>query len=109
VEVLRTLLQAEAIEIVAEYEPQKGVASTKAALGELYLPLAGLIDVDAERTRLNKEFEKIEAEIAKVERKLTNPNFVQKVPAEVLAEHRQRLEDWQAKKAHVRKSLDGLA
>src|SRR5204863_7377944 len=79
-DVMRTLLQAESIEIVAEYEPQKGVASTKAALGELYLPLAGLIDVDAERARLDKELEKIEAEIAKVEQKLANPNFVQKVP-----------------------------
>ena len=48
-------------------------------LGELFLPLEGHIDVAAEKVRLAKEMEKIEAEIVKVEQKLANPNFTQKV------------------------------
>jgi valyl-tRNA synthetase len=90
------------------YEPKKGVASTRAAMGELYLPLEGLIDVAAEIARLTKELEKIADEIAKVEQKLANPNFVQKVPPEVLAEHQKRLADWVARKEHAQKALDGL-
>ena len=77
-------------------------------MGELFLPLEGLIDVAAEKARLTKEMEKIEAEIAKVEQKLANPNFTQKVPAAVLEEHQQRLADWQAKLAHVNAALAAL-
>ena len=65
-------------------------------LGDLFLPLEGLIDKAAETARLKKELEKIEAEIAKVEQKLANPNFTQKAPANVLEEHQQRLAEWQA-------------
>jgi valyl-tRNA synthetase len=107
-EVLQTLLNAEALEIQPDYQPRKGVASTKAAMGELYLPLEGLIDVAGEIARLTKELARIKDEIAKVEQKLANPSFVQKVPPEVLAEHQKRLADWQAKKAHVQKALDEL-
>ena len=77
-------------------------------MGELFLPLEGLIDVEAEKARLKKELEKIEAEIAKVEQKLANPNFTQKVPAHVLEEHQQRLAEWQAKRDHVKAALAAL-
>ena len=72
---------------------------------DLFLPLEGLVDVAAETARLSKELEKIEAEIAKVETKLNNPNFNQKAPAKVLAEHQQRLAEWQSKRDHARNAL----
>jgi valyl-tRNA synthetase len=84
------------------------VSSVKAAMGELYLPLEGLVDTTAELARLTKELEKIVSEVTKVEQKLANPNFTQKVPPEVLTEHRKRLDDWIAKKDHIQKALDGL-
>ncbi len=74
----------------------------------MYLPLGGLIDFAAERTRLNKELEKARAEVVKVQEKLGNPQFAQKVPAKVLEEHRQRLADWQAKVAQIVQSLAHL-
>ena len=77
-------------------------------LGDLFLPLEGLIDKEAETARLKKELDKIEGEIAKIEQKLANPNFTQKVPANVLAEHKQRLADWQAKREHVKAALAAL-
>ena len=52
--------------------------------------------------------EKFAAEIVKVEQKLANPNFTQKVPPAVLEEHRQRLADWQGKKAHAEGLLKDL-
>ncbi len=108
IEVIKLLLNAEALEINPDYAPGKGVSSVKAEMGELYLPLEGLVDTTAELARLTKELEKIAGEIVKVEQKLANPNFTQKVPAEVLAEHRKRLEDWIAKRDHVQKALEGL-
>jgi valyl-tRNA synthetase len=74
----------------------------------LFLPLEGLVDMEAERARLDKELQKIEAEIEKVRAKLANPNFTQKVPANVLEEHQRRLEDWQAKARQVQAALAAL-
>jgi valyl-tRNA synthetase len=108
VEVLRLLLNAEAVEVNANYQPGKNTMTVRAELGDLFLPLEGLIDKEAETARLKKELEKIEAEAAKVEQKLANPNFTQKVPANVLAEHKQRLADWQAKREHVKTALAAL-
>jgi valyl-tRNA synthetase len=108
VEVLRLLLNAEAVEVSANYQPAKNTMTVRTELGDLFLPLEGLIDKVAETARLKKELEKIEAEAAKVEQKLANPNFTQKVPANVLQEHKQRLAEWQSKREHVKSALAAL-
>jgi valyl-tRNA synthetase len=107
-EVIKLLLNAEALEVNADYQPPKGTPTVNSKLGELFLPLDGLIDVAAEKIRLAKEVEKIQGEIAKVEQKLANPNFTQKVPPAVLQEHEQRLLDWRAKLAHTHAALAAL-
>ena len=66
------------------------------------------MDTEAERARLTKEVVKIEAEIGKVEQKLANPSFAQKVPPAVLEEHRQRLADWQTKLAQTKSAIEAL-
>ncbi len=108
VAVLKILLNAEALDVVPNYTPAKGTLSAHNELGNLYLPLEGLVDFTAEKARLTKELEKINGEILKVEQKLGNPAFAQKVPAEVLREHEKRLADWQAKKQHVLAALAAL-
>ena len=108
IEVLKLLLNAEAFEVSADYQPGKNTLTVRAELGDLFLPLEGLIDKEAETARLKKELEKIEAEAAKVEQKLANPNFTQKVPANVLQEHQQRLADLQSKREHVKSALAAL-
>jgi valyl-tRNA synthetase len=107
-EVIKLLLNAEALEVNPAFQAPKGTPTVQSKLGELFLPLAGLVDAPAEKARLGKEVEKIKAEIGKVEQKLANPNFTQKVPPAVLAEHEQRLKDWQAKLAHTQSLLDAL-
>jgi valyl-tRNA synthetase len=107
-EVIKLLLNAESLEVNTDFQPPKGTPTVQSKLGELFLPLEGLIDVVAEKIRLKKELEKIESEISKVEQKLANPNFTQKVPANVLEEHKQRLADWKSKLAHTQASLDAL-
>jgi valyl-tRNA synthetase len=109
IEVLKLLLNAETVEVVgAAWTPDKGTPSAGNGLGELFLPTAGLVDYGAERVRLTKELEKIRSEIEKVESKLANPAFTEKVPAKVLEEHRQRLLDWQSKEKQTLASLENL-
>ena len=107
-EVIKLLLNAESLEVNRDFQPSKGTPTVASPLGELFLPLEGLIDVAAEKVRLAKEVEKDQTEISKVEAKLANPNFASKVPPAVLAEHQQRLLDWKAKLAHNQAALDAL-
>ena len=61
------------------------------------LPLAGIVDLAAERARLDKEIAKERLEVAKVEAKLGNPDFVARAPEDIIAEHEDRLETFQAR------------
>jgi len=92
----------------SEYEPKKGTPVVHSELGDLFLPLEGLVDVAAEKARLTKELAKAEAEIAKAEQKLNNPQFVQKVPPQVLAEHQNRLAEGQQKRERILSALASL-
>jgi valyl-tRNA synthetase len=107
-EVLKLLLNAEALELDPSHQPQKGTPTVHSELGDLYLPMEGLIDVAAEKARLSKELDKINSEIIKTEQKLGNPNFTSKAPPHVLEEHQQRLAEWQAKRDRVQKALEAL-
>ena len=73
------------------------------------LPLAGLVDLAAEAARLDKEIEKVQAEIAKVEAKLGNDDFLARAPDDVIAEHEERRETFQerlVKLTHARERLE---
>ncbi|MCP5517440.1 MAG: valine--tRNA ligase [Verrucomicrobiales bacterium] len=107
-DVIRLLLNAETLEVNPDYVPPKGTPSAHSPLGELYLPLEGLIDVEAEKARLTKELAKVAVEIQKVEQKLGNENFTSRAPAPILAEHHQRLTDWQARREQIKAALECL-
>jgi len=90
---------AESIKFLARVESINWVqgeapASASAVMGKLKLliPVAGLIDLDAERARLDKEIKRIEVEITKSEGKLAN--FAGKAPPAVVEQERTRLVDW---------------
>ena len=106
--VLRILLNAERLDLTPSYEPPKGTPTALTPLGELYLPLEGLIDLDAERQRLGKEIEKTEAELVTVRKKLANENFVANAPAAVVDEHRQREKDFAERLAQLERMRDSL-
>jgi valyl-tRNA synthetase len=76
--------------------PPKGAAQI--VLGEAIaaLPLAGVIDMEAERARLNREMAKCAGEIRKIDTKLANASFVAKAPPEVVEENRERRAAYEA-------------
>ena len=85
-------------------------AAAAAVVGSLrvLIPLAGLIDLAAEKARLAKEIGRIEVEIKKCEGKLGNANFVANAPAEVVAQERQRIADWNTTLAALREQAGKL-
>jgi valyl-tRNA synthetase len=104
-------LLAGASEIIPDssYEAPKGTPAALAPVGEVYLPMEGLIDVEAERVRISKEIEKIKIEVKKCEGKLGNASFVDRAPPEVVGQEKARLADWNAKLAQLGEMLAALA
>ena len=76
---------------------------------ELFVPLAGLIDLDEERDRLRRELAKAEQELQRAEAKLANEGFVSKAPEAVVAAEREKVADWQVAIDKLRGQLDELA
>ncbi|KFN50194.1 valine--tRNA ligase [Arenimonas composti] len=94
---LRFLAKLDSIER-SEGEPPAASAALVGGL-TLLIPLAGLVDLDAERARLDKELKRIAAEIGKCENKLASDTFVRNAPAAVVEQERARLADWSAQHA----------
>ena len=107
VAVIKVLLNAESISNGNDLP--KGTPRISSVLGDLYLPLEGLIDFEAEKLRLTKEVNKIEKEIEKVQVKLENTNFTERAPIEVLDEQRARLEEWKTKQVQLTDALISLS
>ena len=89
-------------------EKSKGSVSFLVGTNEYAVPLGNLIDVEAERKKLQAELERIEGFQASVEKKLANERFVQNAPAAVVEMERKKLADAQQKIASLRESLASL-
>ncbi|MDP4940374.1 MAG: hypothetical protein NWR21_13765, partial [Verrucomicrobiales bacterium] len=70
--------------------------------------LEGLIDVEAERTRLGKELDKTQDELKKVNAKLSNENFVTRAPDEVIKEMKERQKHWQQRVDELTRMIANL-
>ncbi|GKW46796.1 valine--tRNA ligase [Planococcus sp. NCCP-2050] len=87
--------------------PEKSMSAVVSG-AELFMPLEGLIDVDAELARLQKELEKWAKEVKLVQGKLSNERFVSKAPEAVVAEERKKEADYLEKHATVEKRMEEL-
>jgi valyl-tRNA synthetase len=85
--------------------PPKGSAQIVLGEATVALPLAGVIDMEVERTRLLREIEKVKNEIRKVDAKLANASFVAKAPHEVVEENRERRAEFEAILARLQPAL----
>ncbi len=72
------------------------------------LPLAGIVDLDAERARLRKELDRLAGEVKKIDAKLGNADFIARAPEEVVEEQRERREDALARIAKLTEALERL-
>jgi valyl-tRNA synthetase len=99
------------VESVAILAPDEDVpASATALLGNMRIqvPMAGLIDVDAERARLTKQSEKVAADLAKSTSKLNNDKFVNNAPEKVVTQERERVAEFEQQIAQLDEQLKRL-
>ncbi|GLQ57904.1 valine--tRNA ligase [Devosia nitrariae] len=100
------LARLEAITPMASVPP----GSAQFVVGEATwaLPLGGVIDIDVEKTRLAKEIDKLDGEIAGIDRKLANEQFVAKAPEEVIEEQRSRREAAVSRRGKIAEAIARL-
>jgi valyl-tRNA synthetase len=89
-------------------KPDKAVGQVISGGIEIYLPLAGMIDLAAEQQRLQKELASLEQRINGSRAKLNNAGFVAKAPAEVVQQERDRLADLELQLDKVQGQLAAL-
>jgi valyl-tRNA synthetase len=104
---IRTLGKTQAVTVHGTNIERPAPAATTLERGiEIVIPLEGLIDLAAERQRMEKELAKVDVDIAFFEKKLSNPKFVANAPPDVLAKDQAKLDDARTARASL---LDGLA
>jgi valyl-tRNA synthetase len=95
--VLASLLNAEQVECVAEQATDRQTPVCVTEVGQFFLPLAGVVEVEEIEKRLRAELAKTRQELEKAQKKVADPLFRDKVPAEVLAEHEARVTKFAAR------------
>ena len=93
-------------EITTATEAPKGAVTLPVEGGQFCLPLADIIDIDAEKARLNKAIEKLEKELNGIKGKLNNEKFVNNAPEAVVAENRARIETGGEELATLQSALE---
>ncbi|WP_340287784.1 valine--tRNA ligase [Sulfitobacter pontiacus] len=104
---IKRLARVETLEKTESFP--KGTVSIAAPGASFGLPLAGLIDIDAEKARLQKSLDKLGKEIGGLKGRLNNPKFAASAPAEVVAEAQSNLDARQEEADQLQAALNRLA
>jgi valyl-tRNA synthetase len=94
---LRALAKLGAVDYPIEAERPKGTATAVVGLTEIYLPLGNLVNVEEEKTRLNRELARAGEELERVRRKLGNSDFIAKAKEEVVRREKEKAEEFEDK------------
>lgn len=97
-------------ELVVDPAMQKPKASASAVVKDcdVFIPLEGLIDLNVERSRIEKEITRISGSLEGVKKKLSNEGFVAKAPAEVIERERTKMHDWETSLEKLKAILEDL-
>jgi valyl-tRNA synthetase len=107
-QLLQRVGRVESISILADGEQPPAAATALLGDMRLLVPMKGLIDVDAERTRLDKQMEKVCAELSKANGKLGNEKFVNNAPAAVVTQERERVAEFEKTISQLTEQLQKL-
>ncbi len=105
---VKELARLEDLEVGPAVVKPKVSASSMLSGAEVIVPLEGLMDFGEEKKRVEKELKKIEKEIIFLNKKLSNPNFVDRAPADVIEKDRQKHQDLSEKKTKLQVHLNTI-
>jgi valyl-tRNA synthetase len=103
---LKKLARVSTVELLTSSGNPKFASSAVVNGSEIFVPLEGLIDLEAEKTRVEKEVGRLQAAIEATERKLANKSFIERAPADIVEREREKLSSF---KATVQKLKANLA
>ena len=106
--IFRKLQSINSFEVSADLEKPETSASAVIEGTELFVPLEGLIDLDKERERIQKEIDRLEGFLKSVESKLNNDGFVNNAPEDVVERERDKKEDTETNLEKLREILEEL-
>lgn len=106
-DIIRRLARLETTE-VSEAVPPKGSVQMVVDEATVILPIADVVDIDQERTRLKKEIEKVSANIDRINKNLSNQGFLAKAPEEVVVEQREAMAEAENVRAKLTQALKQL-
>ena len=110
VRTIETLARVRPLTIIGTKDARPDKAKTLVLTGaEVIIPMAGMIDLDAERQRLGREIEENQAEITRLESRLKDEQFLSKAPAHIVSRERQRLEEYTTRSERLRERLAELS
>ena len=93
---LRALAKTGSVDYLRKGERPRGAATAVVGLTEIYLPLGDLINLEEEKTRLNRELARAQEELNRVQRKLGNGEFMAKAKEEVVCREKEKAEEFEA-------------
>ena len=101
------LASASEVEIVDDYSSE-GTVQIITHAATIYIPMAEMIDTEKEKARLNGELAKVQGEIDRLVKKLSNPEFTSKAPEKVVNGEKEKLQKYEAQKAGILDALKAL-
>jgi len=103
---INSLASGESVDITSPDNVPSQAAKAHVRGVDIYLPLAGLIDITKEIERITKEIANCDNELARLEAKLNNQNFIAKAPPEVVTKEKEKAEQYQQKKESLQEHLN---
>ncbi|SHE79365.1 valyl-tRNA synthetase [Seinonella peptonophila] len=105
---LQRFCNLDKLEIALNLPTPEKTMSAVVSGAEIFVPLAGLVDLDLEIERLTKELKKWNTEVERVQKKLANQRFIEKAPAQIVEAERAKEQDYLEKQAKVKARLAQL-
>jgi valyl-tRNA synthetase len=107
-EYIKQLARIETIQTVKAENDLKSTVTAVVDKVEIFIPLAGLIDLDAEKKRLEKETERISKQLIGLEKKLSNQDFLNKAPKEIIKQEKEKMTSFNEKLNKIKLNLQRL-
>jgi len=108
VDYIKKLAKVDNVIVGEDVEKPDASASAVFSNSEIYIPLKGLIDLDVERQRIEKEIKRLEGSLKGIEKKLSNEKFVNNAPADVVEKEKTKQKDWTGNLNKLKELLSNL-